>query len=155
MGRAGIEPDRTRRRLCTCLPATSIREVARAMAQADMVAVTDPEGRPLGAVTGVALRDRVETGEVAPDAPWATVMTDGLPTLAPECDLGAALMAMLRGQASYLGTTGDGSPTCALEGIVNDRHLPIYRGDQPRATHPGHRGGRRCPGPGSRTSRHR
>lgn len=98
---------------------------------AEVVAVIDPEGRPLGAVTVAAFRDRVVTGEVSLKAPCRAIMHSGFPMLGPGFDTGAALLAMTRGRTCFAGITENGAGDSPLQGIVTDRDLELYRGINP------------------------
>lgn len=131
--RPGPARESIRRRLLLCAPSMSIGEAARMMARcgAEVVAVTDPEGRPLGALTVTALRDRVATGEVSLEAPCRAIMHPGFPMLAPGFDTGTALLTMTRGRTCFAGITANGAGDSPLQGIVTDRDLEPYRGINP------------------------
>ena len=131
--RSGPARESIRRRMLLCSPSAPVGEAARMMARhgAEVVAVIDPEGRPLGAVTVAALRDRVATGEVSLEAPCRAIMHSGFPMLAPGFDTGAALLAMTRGRTCFAGITENGACDSPLQGIVTDRDLELYRGINP------------------------
>lgn len=117
----------------TCSPTTPLREAANRLAStgAEVLAVIDGAGKPLGVITPRLLSDRVATGKLSPDAPARLLMQPVLAVAAPGAPVGRYMTAMLQEQSDHLVLTRDGSTASALLGVIGRRDLACAEGAAP------------------------
>jgi len=109
--------------------AEPIREVARAMAQRQLDAVTlvDEQGVVAGVVTVNDLRDRVATGDVAPEAPARDLLGPSPHCVPAGVTTADATLALLRAGGRPILIGSPKSP----RGVLTSRELTVMAGKDP------------------------
>lgn len=117
----------------TCTPTTPLREAASRLASsgAEVLAVIDGAGRPLGVITPRLLSDQVASGKLSPNAPARLLMQPVLAVAAPGAPVGHYLTAMLNEQSDHLVLTRDGTSASALLGVIGRSELACAEGAAP------------------------
>lgn len=132
---ASTNPDwvRQRAKLITGPGDQPVREAAATMAANDSGAfvVVDDAHRPLGIITEVDLRNRVATGEIPLDAPVTQLMHSPVVTAKADISVGRALLAMMRHNCRHLVITPDGSLDRPASGLISERELMLFYGNNP------------------------
>ena len=120
-------------RLLRCAPDYLIRDAAREMAAVEdgSMLVLDPAGRPVGICTDFDLRRRVATGDVPVDAPVSELMQSPVVTIPPGKSVGECLLEMMRKNARHLAITEDGTTRSRVLGILSERDLMLFYGNNP------------------------
>lgn len=120
-------------RLLRCGPDYPIREAAKEMVAVEdgSMLVVDATGRPLGICTDYDLRRRVATGEISVEAPVRELMQSPVITVPPGKSVGESLLEMMRRSARHLCLTEDGSPGTRALGILSERDLMLFYGNNP------------------------
>jgi CBS domain-containing protein len=114
-----------------CEPQTSVREVARRMADAEQsAAVVRLANGDLGIVTDRDLRDRVVAGSAGPDAPVAEVMTAPAITVSPARTQAEVMLEMLDEDVHHIPVAW---PHGEVLGVVSDRDLLVAEARTPLA----------------------
>jgi len=120
-------------RLLKCGADYPIRDAAREMVAVEdgSMLVVDDAGRPIGICTDYDLRRRVATGEISVDAPVRELMQSPVITAPPGKSVGESLLEMMRRGARHLCLTEDGTPASRALGIVSERDLMLFYGNNP------------------------
>lgn len=122
----------TASRLLACPPSLPIRAAASRMVKEDAaMLVTDDSGKPLGICTDFDLRRRVATGEISVDAPVSELMQSPVYTIPAEISVGSSLLEMMRRGARHLCITEDGTPSTRALGIISERDILLFYGNNP------------------------
>jgi len=125
--------DTLHQRLLTCSASTPIREVAKMMGERcrDAAAVVDREGRLKGVISIDALRDRVATEDVSPQAGAKTIMRPMCAFAPPGKTNADYLLQLIRSQKRYVGITRDGDSDSRLIGLLSETDLTLHAGFHP------------------------
>ncbi|HEY5792793.1 MAG TPA: DUF294 nucleotidyltransferase-like domain-containing protein, partial [Chthoniobacterales bacterium] len=129
----GPPPDWVHSRLMTASPDLPVREAARKMVSVEdgSILVIDEAGRPIGICTDFDLRRRVATGEVPVAALVRELMQAPVITIPPGKSVGESLLEMMRQSARHLCITEDGTPATRALGILSERDLMLFYGNNP------------------------
>ena len=120
------------KRLVTCRPQDSIRDVAQAMRAngVDALAVVDADRRTRGVVTASDLLAWLADGDGTRDEPVERVLTPPV-ALAADTSVTDGVLTMSAAGAAALAITADGTPTGEIHALVTAADLASVFGDQP------------------------
>lgn len=121
------------RRLITCEPSLSMREIAKRLSRThcQIAVVVAPDGYPLGLITNREIHKLVATGLSAAKVTAEDLMVPRFPTSLPGLRTADYLLEMLRGRGECLVITENGVPDAPLHGLISADDLAIGCGRNP------------------------
>ncbi|HET6567631.1 MAG TPA: putative nucleotidyltransferase substrate binding domain-containing protein [Rhodothermales bacterium] len=123
------------RDVVTCGPRTTARQAAQIMRRERVgsVVVVD-DGKNVGIVTTRDLCDRLIAQGLSPEIPVTAIMTSPVATIGTDASLFEAMMTMINGRFNRLIITQQDGGVEKTEGVLTDRDIAHFRGQDPVAT---------------------
>lgn len=119
----------------TCSLRTTARQAAQLMRRERVGSVVVvEEGRVAGIVTTRDLCDRLVAQGLSPEVPVTAIMSTPVITIEPEASLFDAMMTMINSRINRLIITDREGDQEKVAGILTDRDIAHYRGQDPIAT---------------------
>ncbi len=123
----------SRNRFIACAPGETMQEVAFKMLyhKAEAIVVTSREGHPLGIVTKTDMAKVVQSGRAPKEARAKEFMSSPVITVEKNPRLGRCLRIMMKTGFQHLCLTEDGTPHSPACGVISERDLMLYYGNNP------------------------
>ena len=114
-------------------PDDTMQEAAFKMisTKSEAIVVIDPESRPLGIVTKTDMAKTVQSGRSPREAPVREFMSSPVITVESNPRLGKCLRIMMKSGFQHLCLTEDGTPETPAIGVISERDLMLYYGNNP------------------------
>ena len=120
------------KKIVTCQPETSAREVAERMTRKKVGSVLIiRNGLPLGIITDKDLRNKIVAGDYPTTTPAETIMTSPVITYPKSLTVTQAQMAMMKNNVSHLCLTEDGTANSKAVGMLSKHDVMVSLGNNP------------------------
>jgi CBS domain-containing protein len=122
-----------RNRFIYCAPEMSLREAAVLMqgGALEELLVIDPEQKLVGCLTLFDLRDAIADGRLPAETPVSGLMRPIPPVIEKKSTVRDCLRALMRSGARHLCVTLDGKPGSSALGLLSERDLLPWHGNNP------------------------
>ena len=120
-------------RFIYCAPTETMQEVAFKMLhnKAEAIVVTSRDGLPIGIVTKTDMAKTVQSGRAPSEATAQEFMSSPVITIESDPRLGRCLRVMMKTGFQHLCLTEDGTAHSAACGVISERDLMLYYGNNP------------------------
>jgi CBS domain-containing protein len=127
-----LQPIKYSKKIVTCTPSTTARDIAKIMTQKKVGAVLIvDEMLPIGIITDKDLRNKIVTGDYSILTTAETIMTKPVVTYPKKMTVTEAQMAMMKSNISYLCLTKDGTINTKAVGILSKHDVMVALGNNP------------------------
>jgi len=120
-------------RFVYCAPTESMQEVAFKMIhnKTEAIVVVNRDGHPLGMVTKTDMAKAVQSGRSPKKVTAQDFMSSPVITIESDPRLGRCLRIMMKTGFQHLCLTKDGTPESPACGVISERDLMLYYGNNP------------------------